>query len=71
MILQNVGNYLPNDMVQQFRRPESSSTLVWEPQFLQITGASKTKEQCMKTELSQLTTIPESAAHKVSTLKYT
>jgi len=44
---------------------------VWEPQFLQTTGAPKTKEQCLKIELPEVTTIPESAAHKVSTLKYT
>jgi hypothetical protein len=71
MILPNVGKCLPNDMEQQFRRPESSATLVWEPQFLQTTGAPKTKEQCLKIELSQVTTIPKSAAHKVSTLEYT
>jgi hypothetical protein len=45
---------------------------VWGPQFLQTTGAPKTKEQRLKIELPQVTTIPESAAHKVfSTSKYT
>jgi hypothetical protein len=53
---------------------ESSATLVWEPQISQTTGAQKTnlkKKQCLKIELSRVKTIPESAAHKVSTLKYT